>query len=340
VTSVKCPIGTCSGDVAVTDILTCKACDTPNSLSTPGSTSIANCVCIPGHFRQSSACVECLEGTYKSAFNDKNCLSCPPSTVSVGSIPYSPAGSISLTQCSSICIAGWYSADDETCTQCPEGKYKEIVGNSNCQACALSQDANTIQISAPGSTLDVACFSMCTTGFHNPSGRTCTLCPEGSYKKFAGNEDCELCAAGEYSTSTHTNCQICPLNSTSSSGSTVCTCDAKFAGSHNVVCTLCVAGQFTNGFACTPCSANTYSSDSSDLQSCEACPPNSQSTVESSSSTACQCNAGISRTNGGPCNPCVAGTYTKVKGTAVCTLYFVGTYSGHAQATCTDCGAN
>jgi hypothetical protein len=55
------------------------------------------------------------------------------------------------------------------------------------------------------------------------------------------------------------------------------------------------------------------------FKNCLACPANSNSPAGSLGLTSCNCNAGSTGPNGGPCAACVAGQYKAVKGLAACT---------------------
>lgn len=58
----------------------------------------------------------------------------------------------------------------------------------------------------------------------SPWGKQCYECPGGSYNKFAGSNMCNLCPAGRFSATVGrtTECDPCPANETSASGSTHC----------------------------------------------------------------------------------------------------------------------
>jgi hypothetical protein len=74
---------------------------------------------------------------------------------------------------------------------------------------------------------------------------------------------------------------------------------------------------------------------------CTDCPTNSNSPARLSSvkGTSCTCNAGSTGPNGGPCEPCLAGKYKTLTGTATCTNCGAGTYSPAGSAACMNCGA-
>jgi hypothetical protein len=74
---------------------------------------------------------------------------------------------------------------------------------------------------------------------------------------------------------------------------------------------------------------------------CTDCPTNSNSPARLSSvkGTSCTCNAGSTGPNGGPCEPCVAGKYKTLTGTATCTNCGAGTYSSAGSTACMGCGA-
>jgi len=54
------------------------------------------------------------------------------------------------------------------------------------------------------------------------------------------------------------------------------------------------------------------------MYTCQSCPKNATSNTGSNSSSACLCNPGFSGPNGGPCDPCIEGTYKIETGNVSC----------------------
>jgi hypothetical protein len=77
------------------------------------------------------------------------------------------------------------------------------------------------------------------------------------------------------------------------------------------------------------------------LDTCQACPENSQSVAGSPAIASCKCNAGFSGPDGGTCLACEAGSYKATAGSLACTFCEVGFYStaeaAVSVATCVAC---
>jgi len=93
-------------------------------------------------------------------------------------------------------------------------------------------------------------------------------------------------------------------------------------------------------YACLQCEANVVCSGNIK----EACPANSTAPKGSGSFADCICLAGYSGPNGGPCEPCEAGTYKGTNGSDECSLCSAGKFSSGVgellEATCQDCPDN
>ena len=121
-------------------------------------------------------------------------------------------------------------------------------------------------------------------------------------------------------------CTVCPMDSTSPTGSTQitsCTCNQGYTGLNGGPCTACpvgtykqnsgsaacidcVAGKYsilTARIACTDCAAGTYSPTvaATSVAVCLACPANANSPAGSTATTSCTCNVGFALSN----NVCV-----------------------------------
>ena len=140
-------------------------------------------------------------------------------------------GSDALTDCNK-CPSGTYSVitalgDEDLCVACPENTYFPSTGADNLDNC-LACDANAI--SPQESTALTAC--RCKQGFTREDWELCVECELGTYKDTVGANTCTLCPANffgdELGADALSDCQACPLNSTSLSGSTTvddCLCD-------------------------------------------------------------------------------------------------------------------
>lgn len=135
---------------------------------------------------------------------------------------------------------------------------------------------------------------------------------------------------------TVTYCAPCPQNTTSSPGSTSCSCAGGFSQTGfgpTVTCQACTRGTYqparnnslynflrlnaSRATVCAPCPENTYAS--SNLTSvCTACPAHSSSMIGSST---CKCNSGYAQSGSGStltCSKCPLNTFAS-SGDSVCT---------------------
>jgi hypothetical protein len=107
--------------------------------------------------------------------------SCPERTSS-------SMGSDAISDC--ICDLGYslfVNTSDENrtlCVACEVGKYKRVMGSSDCVACF----GNATSPEASQSASDC----LCTAGFTSSlkSSSNCSVCPLGTYKDFVGSEPC------------------------------------------------------------------------------------------------------------------------------------------------------
>lgn len=230
-----------------------------------------------------------------------------------------------------------------TCTECPAGSYKITANNDACTNCPASTT------SPIGSTSSVACItaSSCDAGYTGPDGGPCAACVAGKYKAATGSAACTNCGPGTYSSTLAATaaaaCLACaagttsPAASTSSAACIFPPCNPGYTGPDGI-CSTCVAGTYkvgTGSAACMPCVAGTYSTipAATAETACLACGGNSDAPIQSSTATACTCNAGYSGAHGGVCTPCAAGTYKVGTGSAACTS--CPAFSGMACAPCT-----
>jgi hypothetical protein len=106
---------------------------------------------------------------------------------------------------------------------------------------------------------------------------------------------CLSCAAGKFSatvgsTSADACGSSCPVGSYANPGS--------------AACQLCPAGKFSTGvgnsdvLGCVDCEAGKYAASEGNA-ACDTCPSNSNSPLQSTASTACECNAGWTGLNSG-----------------------------------------
>jgi len=376
----------------------CQSC-VANTQSGAASQAVTSCICNAGFTGPNGGnCSACIPGTYKTAAGSATCQNCLAGTYSItpaktdatcSPCPLSSnalSGSDELTDC--LCNAGYSGPNGGTCNACGSGRYKPTSGSATCSDCI----ANTYQPNAVA-ILNTACLScpsnsissavspllescMCNSGYSGPNGGSCTACYMGKYKSLPGPQQCTNCNNATYSSATaattYSTCLECPLNSSSSMGSTArsdCHCAFGFStlklgqpdsscqqctkGTYNQIldaeaCSKCTAGKYSSSFGsvsvetCLECPVNTYSGEG--MPQCDACPGNSTSVPKSSVITACQCNPGFFGANGQPCQTCQAGTWKSLWGPSECINCPKDKYSSEVARTsstqCQDCLAN
>jgi len=141
------------------------------------------------------------------------------------------------------------------------------------------------ETSSPDATNPAAC--LCAPRFTRINN-TCVPCQSGVYKE----------------TVSDTACVSCPLHASSLPGSlTLADC-------------LCDSGHTANATLCDPCVHNTYKTHVGSV-SCRPCPGNASQALDMLGATAlafCQCDAGYSGPDGGPCEACGANFFKPAAG--------------------------
>ena len=258
------------------------------------------------------------------------------------------------------CSAGKYKVapGPAACTNCGVHTFSTAVAATAAATCE-SCPSNTVSVI--GSGIITACT--CNTGYTGADGNACGACEAGQWKDAIGSADCTDCGLGTYSglsaAKTASTCSICPDNSyTKLAGNDVledCECNAGYTGPNGGHCTACPAGKYKltpGSHECTSCLADTYSTvvGSTTGATCLTCPASSQSPVGSSAKAACVCNMGYTGPGGlhgagvTACVACIAGTFKDAIGPATCTNCAVQKYSTAVAATsvvtCESCSAN
>jgi hypothetical protein len=123
---IKCPVDTYYGFFGATSSSNCTRY--PDfSISSNGSTIVANCKYLPGYTRSATyTCTACATGKYKDFTGDDNCTSCLSSSSTQGS------DSTSASACA--CNVG-YTGPVTACAPCGTGLYKDTAGPSACGSC-------------------------------------------------------------------------------------------------------------------------------------------------------------------------------------------------------------
>lgn len=236
----------------------CAPCP-PNTISPPGSFSIAQCVCNIGFYYDTSqflcvacvagkttqlingqqSCIDCQRNFYAPTSASVSCLACPPNTqAEAGSIMCActpgytstntqpPASTAQPPMCSACSVGSYKStAGSAHCTLCLIGKYSSVHAASSSETC--SQCPSNMATSNPGSHLLTNCI--CLAGYQISTAQIqlnvgCVPCEAGSYKALPGMQSCLECVGGSYSAIGATECRACGAFSFSLPGSPTCGC--------------------------------------------------------------------------------------------------------------------
>ena len=262
----------------------------------------SSCTCLPGFFAQPDGlmCAPCQAGKYKTTSGPGPCISCPLGTYSFtkqagitacASCPSNSAtlniGQASKTAC--LCAAGYFGWNGGPCFPCDVGYYKLSVGSDFCSPCPEGTFG-----SLPGSTSVYDCYAcsnhtttligqsssarcLCSPGYtlaanfpsNNNSG--CVACPAGKFKNYVGDDQCNDCLSGVYSTNLGMSedfCTLCPANSITygqgHNSSSYCKCQSGYWNTNSfgtiVHCELCPYGKFFSEVAnlCISCPPEKY----------------------------------------------------------------------------------
>jgi hypothetical protein len=145
-----------------------------------GSGALTTCTCNAGSSGPNFNCTACVTGKYKAFTGSDPCTNCPSET------PRSPTGSVKSSDCTGMCLSGFYGNPDATpavpCTPCAAGKFLTTTTvTDTCQVCGAGKYGV-----ATGQT----------------SEESCTACPAGTYSTAVG-------------ASASSTCSACPSNSNS-----------------------------------------------------------------------------------------------------------------------------
>lgn len=344
---LPCPSGTVKELAGRGECTGCKALD---PLSNSSGTGGDDCKCLAGTEPVQGVCTLCQPGFFKAGPGDDNCTACPvgqyqPSSGartclscpanSYNNLPANgrsqcyacrpcppnseaPRGSGLRSQCA--CSKGYTGRAGEVCSACPAGKYKPVLGDSDCLDCSSVGDNLW---SDPGASI-----CGCNAGYEGPLGGPCTACAGGTSKGAVGNESCAECAAGTYApvSVAATVCETCVNGSYSAPlavNASSCACNAGFEGTPPDSCSACTPGSYkplAGPSQCVTCPADSYQPDSGQ-SSCEACPARTEGDAGSISLQGCLC---LPRYEATLVYANVTGTLTPVGEN--CTLCPAGTY--------------
>ena len=327
----------------------CTDCPAFSQTAGNGSTQITDCYCNAGYYGEDGEdCAACEVGTFKMTAGDQECMECPRGMWTWGEAALHCTCNKGWTAPSSGLVVG----DDESCVKCSEGKFKDVFGEGECEACPPGST------SPPGSIALEDCRCEPSVGFWlNVSGGgkcvecmpyiwlresvrqamtqpTTTSTPMGANASNA-SEGWQMpeypggCEAGQYwqpcETIVAAGCVNCPAKSWSlpgRNGSAACKCLAGYTGPDGGPCQRCPMGTYKSevgSAACTACSAGATSDEGSEA-------------IE-----ACRCLAGRIGPNGGPCLACPAATYKGSEGSEECTACFEHSETLPGSTALSDC---
>ena len=288
---------TCDPDYAGDGTSSCDPCPA-NSTSAAGS---ASCLCDAGFSSDGvSACAACEPGKYRLVSTVSCSGTCPCGVGEVG-----PSNDINggfsdgdgdyssnadcrwLIEAPGTDISVGFDAFDT------ESGY-DFVTISTCDSAECSTQAQLAKLSG---SMDVDAEYVSSTGFMlvsltsdgaiqksgfnlhwtvrgNGQNAECKACAPGKYSNSSAFTSCVDCAAGYFSGEGTSSCDACPAHSTSTAGSTVCTCDAGYFGDGTSSCDPCPAHSTSAagsadmasctchwgyaGFNCTSCEADKF----------------------------------------------------------------------------------
>ncbi len=352
----------------------CNQCAIGTYSTTIGANVASVCLSCPmgtyQNLSSASVCITCATGKYSNvtgATTSSTCIVCKTCSIYSQAWTSCPAGSISDTvscSCNSgysgdgvtclSCGAGYYNNQaSSSCTKCPANTYSNTSGATVCLDCTVC-DAHAFSIlqCSPGSTVDnVSCT--CNTGYTG-NGKSCSICPAGTYGAGAGI--CQDCLQGFFSNTSGMSaclpCSTCDAHAAQIgfcygadiTDNTECICNAGYFG-NGFACQTCTQGKYkdTVGSTCTDCPIDTYTNmtGSTACLSCSICDINANYTqkcltASTSDNVVCACNAGYSG-NGFSCQLCSAGFYKNIQG-STCTQCLSNTFSNTTGATfCYGC---
>eukprot|EP00961_Rhodomonas_salina_P168519 2271480-Rhodomonas_salina.1 len=286
---------------AVGNMKVCHVCHNHSITLSEGSTSISDCVCVPGHepaYNLTIRCSECNLGYYKNTSNNTACAACPSHSTTM------TTGSTSLLD-ACICEPGWImNTQSLQCEQCPPSTFKSGY-HGECMQCPEGTESYS------GSTSPQDC--LCAAGEEPSSeGSECVACKAGFYKPDISNDACTRCALNTAPTPDHTSCVPMP---------------GFFYEKEDV--------EDVGSFTIRLCPLDTYKDQTADVE-CTACPEGFASDIGSTSLDQCLCKAGTEQEQA-VCVPCEEGYYCKGDDTKIMCPALTSSIIGSDDITDCEC---
>ena len=362
----------------------CRPC--PDGTWTDGkliNPQAVSCICRPGFFADGDGvtCASCESGRYKTWSGSGPCTLCPVSTYSFSTVAgitacnLCPPNSVTVgigqrSRIACLCAEGYSGWNGGPCFPCEPGEFKDTAGSDSCTPCpegtfgvlsGMTSANECIKCLQHSTTLVVGQNSssrcLCSEGYTSASSVTaaedssaCIACPAGKFKNYAGDDPCDDCLSGVYSTShgmTGDLCTFCPANSMSLGIGQVspesCFCQSGYWNSDPygtmVSCELCPFAKFysEDTSSCISCPQGKYwfYNGSSFFCRSVSCPPHKILVGGD-----CLCRAGYYSTHylSENCTSCSVGSFSSSAGSNACNLCEVGTYAPEATlSACLNC---
>ena len=266
-----------------------------------GATSLASCTCMPGFFTTQldnpAVCEACGVGFFCTGGLQTRQPCAPSQTTESDS-------SADESQC--VCQAGSF-LEDGLCAPCPDGFFKDSVGNFPCSPCGTGTFSN-----GTGSTEPCRCRQG--YGFDEEIAQ-CRPCLPGEYKAVVGDTQCSRCSTNKTSMEGAMSPLDCQCRSGLAADGDTCrdcregsSCPGQGeerrcqdsatsrAGSILQADCLCLPGYYAleaQGI-CEPCQPGRYKPTLANDPSCLLqCPTNAQSANASTNLTDCFCMPGF-----------------------------------------------
>ena len=234
---------------------TCQNCDADMTgwTSPEGSTSINDCTCKAGF--TSDLCTECLAATFKNTTGHQACTPCPTGHITPPGNPkinfdtacvpceegkykltaaacqdcHSDSTSAIASDDASDCLCKiGFTLISAKCELCPGGTVKFEVGNEACTRC---DDRSFRPVGGPNTCINCRANSrikpggnnfadsdcLCEEGYESGNSE-CYLCPEGKFKLYLNQTNCEQCPGESYYSKSsppyiQNKCEVCPSHS-------------------------------------------------------------------------------------------------------------------------------
>eukprot|EP00727_Mastigamoeba_balamuthi_P013533 m51a1_g8802 hypothetical protein (891) ;mRNA; r:259642-263537 len=247
----------CSGDLSLFHggCELCPGCEATSCTASGGSKTCTRCR--PGLGLSGTSCHDCTSTQYSDGTAD--CQECSAT-----------CATCNHTSGNCLTCAPGSGLSGKTCTACPAGtsysdgttSCKNVVPNENCVS---YENVNGHCLECrPGSGLADGTCQPCTGNTYSAGGTAaCSDCAAGC-SVCNHTVGCALCSAGFEMVAANRTCSPCTAPNTWSSGDQCKPCELRnctHCNAQNGLCAACAAGFGNVAGICSPCTGNTWSSD-------------------------------------------------------------------------------